>query len=82
MIGNKNILATGEAGYTCSAPIMKLLNEVHGVFRLRAHYERDPTTVAKALFGKILMGKVNSKVFSGKIAESKAYYGEGRLLFL
>ena len=42
----------------------------------RKFYEVDPAAVAKALLGKILVRKVYSKVLSGKIVETEAYYGE------
>ncbi len=42
----------------------------------RKFYERDPATVAKDLLGKILVRKIDSKVLSGKIVETEAYYGE------
>ena len=37
-------------------------------------YERDPHIVAKDLLGKILARKINSKVLTGKIVETEAYY--------
>jgi DNA-3-methyladenine glycosylase len=42
----------------------------------RRFYERDPSLVAKDLLGKLLVRKINSKVLSGKIVETEAYYGE------
>ena len=42
----------------------------------RSFYERDPVLVAKDLLGKILKRKINSKILSGKIVETEAYYGE------
>ena len=42
----------------------------------RKFYEGDPAAVAKALLGKILVRKVYSKILSGKIVETEAYYGE------
>lgn len=42
----------------------------------RKFYEGDPAAVAKALLGKILVRKVDSKILSGKIVETEAYYGE------
>jgi DNA-3-methyladenine glycosylase len=42
----------------------------------REFYERDSAAVAKTLLGKILMRKVFSKILSGKIVETEAYYGE------
>lgn len=42
----------------------------------RSFYERDPALVAKDLLGKILERKTSSKVLSGKIVETEAYYGE------
>jgi len=39
-------------------------------------YKREPALVAKGLLGKILVRKINSKILSGKIAETEAYYGE------
>jgi len=42
----------------------------------RKFYEGDPAAVAKALLGKILVRKVDSKFLSGKIVETEAYYGE------
>ncbi len=42
----------------------------------RKFYERDPATVAKDLLGKILVRKIDSKILSGKIVETEAYYGE------
>jgi DNA-3-methyladenine glycosylase len=39
-------------------------------------YERDPAVVAKEMLGKILVRRLNSKVLSGKIVETEAYYGE------
>ncbi len=39
-------------------------------------YERDPALVAKDLLGKILLRKINSKILSGKIVETEAYYGK------
>jgi len=38
-------------------------------------YERNPASVAKDLLGKVLVRKVGSKVLSGKIVETEAYYG-------
>jgi DNA-3-methyladenine glycosylase len=42
----------------------------------RKFYEGDPAAVAKALLGKILVREVDSKILSGKIVETEAYYGE------
>ena len=42
----------------------------------RKFFERDPATVAKDLLGKTLVRKADSKVLSGKIVETEAYYGE------
>ncbi|RLI42459.1 hypothetical protein DRO59_04080 [Candidatus Bathyarchaeota archaeon] len=39
-------------------------------------YERDPALVAKELLGKILVRRLGSKVLSGKIVETEAYYGK------
>ena len=43
----------------------------------RRFFERDPALVAKDLLGKILVRNVGSKVLSGKIVETEAYYGGG-----
>jgi len=42
----------------------------------REFYERDPARVACELLGKLLIRRLNSKVLSGKIVETEAYYGE------
>lgn len=42
----------------------------------RRFYERDPSLVAKSLLGKVLVRKIDSRVLSGKIVETEAYYGE------
>ena len=42
----------------------------------REFYERDPARVARELLGKLLIRRINSKVLSGKIVETEAYYGE------
>ena len=42
----------------------------------REFYERDPARVARELLGKLLIRRFNSKVLSGKIVETEAYYGE------
>jgi len=42
----------------------------------RNFYKRDPALVAKDLLGKVLVRKLNSKILSGKIVETEAYYGE------
>jgi DNA-3-methyladenine glycosylase len=42
----------------------------------RKFYERDPALVARSLLGKILVREVNSKILSGKIVETEAYYGK------
>lgn len=42
----------------------------------RKFFEREPAAVAKDLLGKILVRKIDSKVLSGKIVETEAYYGE------
>lgn len=39
-------------------------------------YEKDPTLVAQNLIGKILVRRLNHEILSGKIVETKAYYGE------
>ncbi len=39
-------------------------------------YERDTAEVAKDLLGKILVRKINSRVLTGKIVETEAYYGK------
>lgn len=39
-------------------------------------YERDTALVAKELLGKILVRKINSKILSGKIVETEAYFGK------
>lgn len=39
-------------------------------------YERKTEKVAKDLLGKILIRKINSKILSGKIVETEAYYGK------
>lgn len=41
----------------------------------REFYERDPALVAKDLLGKTLVRTANSKILSGKIVETEAYYG-------
>lgn len=42
----------------------------------RDFYERDPALVAKDLLGKILVRKQDSKILSGKIVETEAYYAK------
>ncbi|MEM2105400.1 MAG: DNA-3-methyladenine glycosylase [Candidatus Bathyarchaeia archaeon] len=42
----------------------------------RSFYERDPALVASELLGKILIRKLDSKILSGRIVETEAYYGE------
>jgi DNA-3-methyladenine glycosylase len=42
----------------------------------RNFYERKTEKVAKELLGKILIRKINSKILSGKIVETEAYYGK------
>jgi DNA-3-methyladenine glycosylase len=42
----------------------------------REFYERDPVLVAKDLLGKILVRKIDSKILSGKIVETEAYYSK------
>ncbi|RLI31443.1 hypothetical protein DRO51_03780 [Candidatus Bathyarchaeota archaeon] len=42
----------------------------------REFYERDPAKVAYELLGKLLIRRLNSKVLSGRIVETEAYYGE------
>ncbi len=42
----------------------------------RKFYERDTAKVAKDLLGKILVRKINSKLITGKIVETEAYYGK------
>lgn len=39
-------------------------------------YERKTEEVAKDLLGKILVRKINSRILSGKIVETEAYYGK------
>ncbi len=39
-------------------------------------YERDLALVARGLLGKILVRKQDSKILSGKIVETEAYYGK------
>ncbi|MBC7090977.1 MAG: DNA-3-methyladenine glycosylase [Nitrososphaeria archaeon] len=40
-------------------------------------YIRDPAIVAQKLLGKILIRKLDSKLLTGKIVETEAYYSEG-----
>lgn len=42
----------------------------------RKFYKRNPALVAKELLGKILVRRINSKILSGKIVETEAYFGE------
>lgn len=42
----------------------------------RSFYERDPTTVARELLGKVLVHRLDSEVLSGKIVETEAYFGQ------
>ena len=41
----------------------------------REFYERESAIAARGLLEKILVRKINSKVLSGKIVETEAYYG-------
>ena len=42
----------------------------------RKFYQKDPKVVAKALLGKILVRKLNTRKLKGIIVETEAYYGE------
>lgn len=43
----------------------------------RDFYERDPSQVARDLLGKVIVRRLGSKILSGKIVETEAYYGDG-----
>jgi len=42
----------------------------------RKFYQRDSAIVAKDMLEKILVRRLDSKILSGKIVETEAYYGE------
>lgn len=42
----------------------------------RRFYERDPALIARGLLGKVLVRRLDSKILSGKIVETEAYYGK------
>ena len=54
--------------------LLKKLNDMK--ILSKKFFERDPALVAKSLLGKLLIRKINSKILSGKIIETEAYYGK------
>ena len=42
----------------------------------REFFERPADVVARDLLGKILVRKINGKIYKGKIVETEAYFGE------